>query len=216
MNNLVRSCLSLAETFQQVSSRDLGFRKGPWAPPAACVSCWTSDGSSLYQFFPRVCSLFNRNLKCSSLYEVQLSIMQSSMFPQRNQCAYHGDGGLGKMCLINPVRVYNLKIQDDDTNSKLLLPIWISPSLHFYPFGEVIFSWGRPVSYICGRIPISFLSCWCRWAALRCPDIQPAQSFFTWQSRPWLHFQGLKRSQNISCGFSIADGAQSHSWRRYT
>lgn len=39
---------------------------------------------------------------------------------------------------------------------------------------------------------------------------------FTWQSKSWLDLPGWKRSQNISCGFSIADEAQSHSWRRCT
>lgn len=207
------------DVFQQVSPRNSGFRKGPTAPPAvcsaACLSWRTSDGSVSASAFPGV-SVYWTAVKSEVLFSLRGAIINNAKFHVSTMCLSLRKGFVVK-CGLSILFLF-IKIKNNMTAQ--------TPKF-FYQFGFLrlcssvllarsVFSWGCPASSLCDWTPFSFLSCWGRWAVLCCPDIQRAQAFFTWQSGSWLHLQGWKRSQNISCGFSIADEAQSHSWRRYT
>lgn len=44
----------------------------------------------------------------------------------------------------------------------------------------------------------------------------PREILLIWRIGSWVELPGWKGSQNVSCGSSSADAAQSHSWRRCT
>lgn len=145
MNNLVGSCPSLAEMCSnRCPSRNSGFRKRPYGATCCLLCCLCLlDIQRRLRFwisFSRSFCSFSSSEIWSALQFTGCNYQYGKVprfSPMKRVCLSLRKGFLVKRGWSILFLFIIMKNKYDNTNSKVLLPIWISPSLRFCPLGEV-------------------------------------------------------------------------------
>lgn len=121
---------------RRVSTGDSGSRRGPLAPPAGGCAAVPPAGRLRLP----VCLFSSEN--SSALHFTRRGL--DGVSTMKRACLWWVKGGPGKRGLIDPVPVYDDKERYGGTESTVLPPGWISPSLpglwvHACPLDKVIF-----------------------------------------------------------------------------
>lgn len=215
-------CLCHSVWLRYANSRCQSFRKGPTAPPAV-YSAAVSPGE---RNAPSPCTSWSWSLclvKPEVLFSSQGAIINNAKlhcFRSETRASIVQKEVLVKCSWSTLFVFYDNKEQYDGTNSKVLgflrlcqvSPATLMPSRWGHFSAEVAPSRMSAAESHFVFVPLMQMSC----SGLYLQSARTGIFVFTWQSRSWLDLRGWKRSQNISCGFSNAGEAQSHSWRRCT
>lgn len=124
------------DVFQQVSPRNPGFQKRPYSATCRLLCCLSLLENQRRLRFCISLSVYLPAVKPEVLFSLRGAIIK---VPRFHNVLIVEEGVRGQMRIVNPVPVYKNKEQYDGTNTKVLLPVWISPSLQLCPLGEVSF-----------------------------------------------------------------------------